>query len=158
MAKSTLKSEIAPKGLSFKMNQFMIGDKYATIYTVVQYPNVIGPGYLSNITSIPGVKMVVKHIPIEFSKMSSTINKEIVELREEYEKEHDNTLKERLRLNYESMENFVQMLAATNSKVFDFQLHLMITADSQEELDTKKVQVKNFLVSLDMRGIPMMFD
>nr|MCR5223805.1 DUF87 domain-containing protein [Bacilli bacterium] len=158
MSKSTLKSEIAPKGLSFKMTQFMIGDKYATIFTVVQYPNIIGPGYLSNVTAIPGVKIVVKHIPIDFSTMSSTINKEIVELREEYEKEHDNTLKERLRINYESMENFVQMLAATNSKVFDFQLHIMITADSQEELDTRKVQVKNYLVSLDMRAIPMMFD
>ena len=47
-------------------------------------------------------------------------------------------MKERLRINYESMENFVQMLAATNSKVFDFQLHIMITADSQEELDAKE--------------------
>ena len=158
MPKSTLKSEVAPKGLSFKINQFMIGGKYATIITVIQYPNMIGPGYLSNITAIPGVKLVVKHIPIDFSTMSSTINKEIVELKEEYEKEHDNTLKERLRLNYESMENFVQMLAATNSKVFDFQLHIMITADSQEELDAKKVQVKNYLVSLDMKGTQLMFD
>ena len=55
MSKSTLKSEIAPKGLSFKMTQFMIGDKYATIFTVVQYPNIIGPGYLSNVTAIHGV-------------------------------------------------------------------------------------------------------
>ena len=153
-----MKSEIAPKGLSFKMMQFMIGDKFATIITIIQYPNMIGPGYLSNITSIPGVKMVAKHIPIDFATISDTINKEIAELREEYEKEKDNTLKERLRLNYESMEDFVQQLAATNSKVFDFQLHLLITADSQEELDTRKVQVKNFLVSLDMRGIQMMFD
>ena len=153
-----MKSEIAPKGLSFKMMQFMIGDKFATIITIIQYPNIIGPGYLSNITSIPGVKMVAKHIPIDFATISDTINKEIAELRDEYEKERDNTLKERLRISYESMEDFVQQLAATNSKVFDFQLHLLITADSQEELDTRKVQVKNFLVSLDMRGIQMMFD
>jgi len=158
MSKATFKSEVAPKGLSFKMMEFVISGKYATIITVIQYPRAIGPGYLSNLTSIPGVKVVVKHIPIDFETISSTINKEIVELKEEYEKERDNTLKERLRINYESMENFVQELAATNSKVFDFQLHILITADSQEELDARKVQVKNFLVSLDMRGIQMMFD
>ena len=94
MSSKTLKQEVAPKGLAFKMNQFMIGDKYASILTVIQYPNMIGPGYLSNVTSIPGVKVVVTHIPIDFSTMSTTINKEIVELKEEYEfKDLDEYLK-----------------------------------------------------------------
>ena len=158
MARQKLKSEIAPKGLSFKINQFMIGDKYATIMTVIQYPQYIYPGFLSNITSIPGVKMVIKHIPIDWDNMYTTINREIAELREEYEKERDNTLKEKIRLNYESMESFVQMLAATQSKVYDFQCHIMITADTQDELDTRKMQVKNYLVSLNMKCIPLMFD
>ena len=60
-----MKSEISPKGLNFKINQFMISDKYATILTVLEYPKAIGPGWLSNVTSIPGVKLCVKHIPIE---------------------------------------------------------------------------------------------
>ena len=37
-------------------------------------------------------------------------------------KENDHTLKERIRIDYESMEGFVQMLAATGSKIYDFQL------------------------------------
>ena len=137
MPKSTQKSEIAPKGLNFKWNEFMISDKYATILTVLEYPKAIGPGFLSNITNIPGVKVVVKHIPIEFSTMSKTINKEIAELKEAYQKEYDHTLKERIRLDYESMESFVQMLAATQSKIFDFQMHVMIMGDTQDDLDAK---------------------
>lgn len=158
MPKSTQKSEIAPKGLNFKWNEFMISDKYATILTVLEYPKAIGPGFLSNITNIPGVKVVVKHIPIDFSTMSKTINKEIAELKEAYQKEYDHTLKERIRLDYESMESFVQMLAATQSKIFDFQMHVMIMGDTQDELDAKKLQVKNFLTALNMRAIPMMFE
>ena len=158
MPKSTQKSEIAPKGLNFKWNEFMISDKYATILTVLEYPKAIGPGFLSNITNIPGVKVVVKHIPIEFSTMSKTINKEIAELKEAYQKEYDHTLKERIRLDYESMESFVQMLAATQSKIFDFQMHVMIMGDTQDDLDDKKLQVKNFLTALNMRAIPMMFE
>src|SRR5574344_34755 len=158
MSRSKLRSEIAPKGLDFKVNQFMVSDKYAVILTVVQYPSAIGPGYLSNISAIPGVKMVIKHIPIDPEIMRSTINKEIAELKDEFTKEHDNTLKEKIRLDYESMESFVSMLAATQSKIFDFQLHIMITADSQDELNAKKLQVNNYLVGLNMRAIPMMFE
>ena len=120
MSKLTEKSEIAPKGLNFKINEFMISDKYATILTVLEYPKAIGPGFLSNISNIPGVKMVIKHIPIEFATMQKAINKEIAELKEAYARENDHTLKERLRIDYESIEGFVQMLAATQSKIFDF--------------------------------------
>ena len=79
MSKDTFKSEIAPKGLKFNINDFMISDKYATILSVISYPKVIGPGFLSNITSIPGIKVVVKHIPIPFAMMSKMINKEILD-------------------------------------------------------------------------------
>lgn len=158
MSKATEKSEIAPKGLNFKINEFMISDKFATILTVLEYPKAIGPGFLSNITSIAGVKVVIKHIPIDFGTMQKAINKEIAELKDAFQKENDHTLKERIRLDYESMENFVQMLAATQSKIFDFQMHIMVLADTKDELDAKKFQVKNFLTALNMRAIPMMFE
>ncbi len=157
---NVFKSEIAPKGIDFgkSINEFFISDKFATILTIISYPKVIGPGFLSNITQIPGVKVVIKHIPIEFSTMSRMINKEIADLKVRYQKENDHTMQERIRQDYESLESFVQMLAATQSRIFDFQMHLMITADTQEELDTKKMQLRNFLDSLGMRGIPMMFE
>ena len=64
-----LKSEIAPKGMEFNSADFVISGKYSTIMTVVSYPKTIGIGYLSDITSVSGVKAVVKHIPIAFSSM-----------------------------------------------------------------------------------------
>ena len=45
-----IRSQIAPKGLEFKPAHFIISDKYATILTVVSYPKIISPGYLSNLT------------------------------------------------------------------------------------------------------------
>lgn len=158
MSKEHLKSEIAPKGIKFNINDFIISDKYSTILTIISYPKTIMPGYLSNLTSIPGIKVVVKHIPIPFSSMSKMLNREIIDLKEKYQKEHDRTIQERVRQDYESLEAFVQMLAATQSKIFDFQMHVMITADTKEELENKKMQVRNYLDSMGMRGIPMMFE
>ena len=155
---NTFKSEIAPKGLNFNINDFMVSDKYATILTIISYPKIIYPGFLANVTNIPGVKVVIKHIPINFSTMSRMINKEIADLKQRYQNERERTIQERIRQDYESLESFVQMLAATQSRIFDFQMHVMITADSKEELENKKIQVKNYLDAMGMRGIPMMFE
>ncbi|MBQ9011293.1 MAG: DUF87 domain-containing protein [Bacilli bacterium] len=56
------------------------------------------------------------------------------------------------------MEAIINQLAASQAKIYDFQLHLMITADSQDELTTKKLQVKNFLEAMEMRAIPLRFE
>ena len=60
-----IKKEIAPKGITFNVSDFVISDKYATILSVLSYPKYIMPGYLSSLTSgISGVKIVIKHIPV----------------------------------------------------------------------------------------------
>ena len=153
-----LKSEIAPKGLDFKPTEFLIGNKYSTIMTVVSFPKMIGLGFLSDITSINGVKAVIKHIPIQFSVMQKMINKEIADLKLRYQNERDKTLQERYRLDIESLKDFVSMLASTQSRNFDFQLHLMISAENKEDLEYKKMQVRGYLDALGMRAVPLMFE
>ena len=153
-----IRSQIAPKGLEFKPAHFIISDKYATILTVVSYPKVISPGYLSNLTSLSGVKIVIKHIPVPFSVITKMINKEIADLKVRYQQENDKTLQERIRLDYESLEQFITMLASTQSKIYDFQMHIMITADNEDELSAKKLQVKNYLEAMEMHAIPLRFE
>ncbi len=153
-----LKSEIAPKGLQFKPMDFIISGKSATILTVISYPKFINPGFLANLTNIAGVKIVAKHIPIEFSILQSMLNKEIADLKLRYQSERDQTTQERIRQDYESLENFISMLAATQARIYDFQLHIMITADNQEELEMKKMQVRSYIDALGMRAIPLMFE
>ena len=153
-----LKSEIAPRGMEFKPTEFVIGGKYSTILTVVSFPSSCYVGMLADLTSMPGVKMVIKHIPIPFNVLQKMINKEIADLKNRYQNERDRTLQERIRLDYESLEQFVNMLAATNARIFDFQMHLMLTADSKEELDLLKMQVKSYLAALNMGSVALMFE
>ena len=152
------RSEIAPKGLHFGLSDFTVSDKYATIVTVVSYPKTIYPGFLASLTSMSGVKIVAKHIPVPFSMMSKMLNKQIADLKTRYQEEKDQTIKERIRLDYESLESFVTMLASSQSKIFDFQMHIMILADSKEELEMKKVNIKNYLDAMEMRGLSLRFE
>ena len=153
-----LKSEIAPKGMEFKPTEFVIGGKYSTIMTIIAFPRSIAPGYLSGITNIGGVKLAIKHIPIQFSVLQKMLNKEIADLKVRYQSERDQTMQEKIRQDYESLEQFIQMLAATQARIFDFQMHLMITADNKEELELKKIQVRSYLDAMGMRAVALMFE
>ena len=153
-----IRSEIAPKGLQFYPSEFNISDQWATILTVVSYPKYIDPGYLSSLTSIPGIKVVIKHIPLPFSVISKMLNKEIANLKQNYQDENDKTIQERIRQDYESLESFIQMLASSQSAIFDFQMHIMLTADTKDELNNKKMQLKNYLESMELKAIPLRFE
>ena len=152
------KSQIAPKGLQFNPADFFVSDKYATILTVISYPSFIAPGYLANLTNISGIKMVIKHIPLPFSVLSKMLNKEISDLKAKYQTERDRTIQERIRQDVDSLEYFIQQFTATQSKTFDFQMHIMITADTKEGLENKKLSLKNYMDAMQMRAIPLRFE
>ena len=155
-----MKSQLAPKGLEFDKggSYFTISDKYATILTVVSYPRFIGPGYLANITNMSGVKMVIKHIPLSGDVIRKMLNKEIADLRARYDNERDNTMLEKYRQDMDSLDYFIQQFTASESKTFDFQMHLMLIADTKEGLENKKMQVKNYLDAMEMKAIPLRFE
>ena len=154
----SLKSQLAPKGLQFNAADFNISDKYATILSVISYPKYISPGYLSTLTSMSGIKIVIKHIPVPFSTMSKMINRQVADLREKYRQEKDQTSKERIRQDAESLEYFISMLASSQSRIFDFQMHIMINADTKEDLELRKVNVKNYLDAMELRAVSLRFE
>ena len=153
-----IKSQLAPKGLHFNPSDFTISDNYATILTVISYPKYIQPGYLSSLTNMPGIKVVVKHIPVPFQQMAKMLNKQVADLREKYKNEHDLTVRERYRQDAESLDYFISMLAASQARIFDFQMHIMITSPTKEGLELKKVNVKNYLDAMELRAISLRFE
>ena len=56
---------------------------------------------------------IIKHIPLPFSVISKMLNKEIANLKQNYQDENDKTIQERIRQDYESLESFIQMLASS---------------------------------------------
>ena len=54
--------------------------------------------------------------------------------------------------------DFIKVITTNQSKVFDFQMHIMITADTKEELERTKVSLKSTLEAMEMRAIPLRFE
>ena len=86
------KSEIAPKGIEWHSADFIMSDKHCTVLTVISYPRYIGPGYLSNLTNMSGIKMVIKHSPLPYSVLAKMLNKEVADLKAKYQQEKDITI------------------------------------------------------------------
>ncbi len=154
----SFKSQLAPKGLEIRPSEMIISGKYCCILTIISYPKAISEGYLANLTQLSGIKVCIKHIPIAFSVLSKMLNKEIADMKARYANEHDRTIQEQIRQDYESIEEFISMLTATQARIFDFQMHVILSADSHEELETKKVQVKNYLDAMGMKGVVLRFE
>ncbi len=153
-----IKSELAPKGLQFSPSKFVMSDKYVTILTVISYPRLIGAGYLSNLTGMSGLKVVIKHIPVPFTMLAKMLNKELAQLRSNYQDEKDNTIKERIKQDIDSLEYYIQQFTAVQAKTFDFQMHIVLMANTQEDLEHKKMVLKNYLDSMEMRAVPLRFE
>lgn len=159
MAIMNIKKELAPKGLEFNSaSSFIISGKWCTILTVVSFPKWISPGFLAGVSNDSGVKVVIKQIPLPYSVMAKMLNKQLAEIKNNYERENDKTLQEQYRQDYDSLNDFIQMITTSQSRIFDFQMHVVIMADSKEALESKKLQVKNYLESMELRAIPLMFE
>ena len=154
----SFKSQLAPKSLEFKPSEIIISDKYCAILTIISYPKSIQEGYLANLTQLSGIKICIKHIPIAFSVLSKMLNKEISDLRSRYQQEKDRTIQERIRQDVDSLEYFIQQFTASQAKTFDFQMHIMITANTREELEMKKVNIKNYMDAMELRAVPLRFE
>ena len=153
-----IRSQLAPKGLHFSPSDFFISDKYATILTVVSFPKYITPGYLASLTNMAGIKIVIKHIPVPYQDMVKMLNKEIADLKEKYHNEKDQTLRERYRQDAESLEYFTSMIAGSQARNFDFQMHIMVSDDTKATLELKKMNVKNYLDARELKAISLRFE
>ena len=155
---SVMSNKNTNMGVQFNPSYFRIADKYATMLTIVSYPKFISPGFLSEITSMSGIKIVMKHIPVPSNVLKWVINKEINEFHERYEKERENASRELIKQDYDSLVDFVKDLDRHNDLVFDFQFHIMVVGNTREELEKRKINIKNYLASMELKAVSLTFE
>lgn len=138
--------------------EFVINDRLFSVITVVAFNEAIYPGFLSGINRITGLKMVIKHIPISFDILRKQVVEEINDLKAKYQIERNINIQEELRRDYENKAETLQILEQQKARVFDFQMHFIVCADTLEELNEKKKNIFDRLSFLGLKGISLMFD
>lgn len=153
MFQSMLKKELAPKGLTVNDTYLIMGDTYTQFLTVINFPSLIPLAYLSPIATNPEIMMFKKHIPVDSSIIAKTLNKRINKINSEINKESDATIREQLIQDAENLNIYLREMVANKDRVFDTHVHLMIKADSLQNLRHKKTEIQNSLTAMGLKTI-----
>ena len=137
--------------------RFMLGGKYYSIMTVVTFPRELYPGFLSHINSIKGVKLSIKHIPVPLENLRDQVVEEINDLKAAIANDRSNIAQQRYRDDIDALTAYYNDLNEYKPRVFDFQMHLIVSGDTEEDLYEKLSMVHTQLDGMDMRAIPLMF-
>ncbi len=138
--------------------RFMFGGKYYTILTAITYPKELYNGFLSNINSVNGVKVSIKHIPVTLDKLRNQVSDEITELRNAINNDKNPITQQQYREDIDDLTTYYNELNEVNPRVFAFQMHLIICGDNEEELDDRLAQVQTKLSGMDIKALPLMFE
>jgi len=137
--------------------KFIMGGKYYSILTVVTFPRELYPGFLSNINSISGVKLSIKHIPVPLEALREQVTEEINDLKNAISNDKSTIAQQHYREDIEALTTYYNDLNEFKPGVFNFQMHLIVSGDNDDELYQRLSMVHMKLDGMDMRAIPLMF-
>lgn len=145
------KDLIAPDSFEFKKDHFMIGDKFARVLFIRDYPTFMNDKLITEITDLPFNMMLSISIkPIEQSAALKIINKQIVGMETDkikYQKRStksgyfDAFIPNDLKFSLEEAQELLDNMMNKNQKMFYLNTTIIHTADTLETLneDSKEI-------------------
>lgn len=130
------KSRIAPTNLMVKNNYYIMGDRYIQNILVTGLPGEFGLGMLSLYASNQNIKLFMvteRHR----SNISKALRKELKEKRKKYNDSRDDTVRERLRIEIESLQIFIQETAQSRDKSHNVLMVYSVSASNKRDLDSE---------------------
>lgn len=148
MANIYQKSRIAPTNLVVKNNYYIMGDRYIQNILVTGLPGEFGLGMLSLYASNQNIKlfMVTERHRANISK---ALRKELKEKRKKYNESRDDTVRERLKIEIESLQIFIQETAQSRDKSHNVVMVYSVSASNKRDLDS---EVEDFREQLNGEG------
>ena len=154
MAKKNEKKEI-----SFNSpTRFIFGGRHYSILTVITMPEQLYSGFLSNINNVRGVKVSIKHIPVALENLKNQIAEEINDLKNALANDKSSIAQQNYRDDIESLTQYYNDIMEYQPRVFNFQMHLIVSGETEDELNDILNQTHAKLSSMDVKAIPMMFE
>lgn len=145
------KDLIAPDSFEFKKDHFMIGDKFARVLFIRDYPTYMNDKVITELTDLPFNMMLSISIkPIEQSAALKIINKQIIGMETDkikYQKRStksgyfDVFIPNDLKFSLEEAQELLDNMMNKNQKMFYLNTTIIHTADSLETLneDSKEI-------------------
>lgn len=154
----TFKDKICPFCLKFNERDICINDNYVSIITVNTYPSFVNIAWLSTLSNIENTRMSIIVTPMDSYDVSKTLKKSISEVKTKMINVNDHNDQILLQNQMSDYEELVNKIDRSNEKIVKICINFLVYANSREELETVKKEVKNSLISANLNGIDLMFE
>ncbi|MDD2495325.1 MAG: DUF87 domain-containing protein, partial [Tissierellia bacterium] len=154
----TFKDKISPFCLKFNERDILINDNYVSIITVNTYPSFVNIAWLSSLSNLENTRMSIIVSPMDSSEVSKTLKKSISEVKTKMINVNDHNDQILLNNQMSDYEELVNKIDRSNEKIVKISINFLVYANSREELEMLKKEVKNSLISVNLNGVDLIFE
>ena len=142
---------VSPPGLNFRPKQIEIGEVYARSLVITAYPSELGPGWLSKITSMPGVTVTMHSIPTDAFTLVNQIKVTMGEAESRMDT-GNNVTRRRADKQFKDSELLLKKIDEEQQKVFNVVVVILVSSADEEILSIRVRNVEQRLAGMGMRG------
>lgn len=155
---TSFKEKIAPTGLKWSDRDAVIGDSYVSVITVNTYPSLVGIGWLGAVSNINNTRMSVSITPMDSFEVSKTLKKSMSEVKTKMINVGDHNDQILLNNQMSDYEELVNKIDRDNEKMKLVTINFFVYAETLQELNKHKKELKVSLNSINLGGVDLMFE
>lgn len=140
-SKKIKKSKLAPTSFKLTSDKYILGDKYCCNLLVTELPKVFWLGILCDYLNDPEVKVFMTTNRLDMD-IASLLKKDYNEKESNLIKTKDPYLRQRLSTDLESLRNYIADVQSNNDITHNITLVFSIYCDNNQELETKKKELR----------------
>lgn len=138
-------------GIEYKVNKIRIGDYFAKIYTIIQFPNKVDIGWLSKITNIPNTICSLNFEPTDNTVLIQNISKGIKQNESEIDSIRDEILRQRTERELEDARELVTRIDQNGEIIGYMTIIIMVISEDEEDLLKRCKRIESKLTGMQMK-------
>lgn len=154
----SFKERIAPKGLKFGEKDINLGDAYVSVCTLISYPSLVDIGWLGAVANIQNTRMTINVSPLNSQEISSTLKKSMSEVKSKIINVNDYNDQILLNNKLQDYTELVNRIDREHERFVMLTVNFLCYAETKEELNKVKKELKNTLSAYGLSGTDLMFE
>ena len=138
---TALQAAITPVGLEFNCNDFMLGEYFCRVYTVISYPSNPDYGWYSKLTNLPGTIVAINYEPIDNGLLLANMSKNITTQRGIQLSTKDSLERQRAEKSADDQENAMRQMDQNNETMGVWNTTIMVISNDEEDFRERCTRV-----------------
>ncbi|WP_054029112.1 VirB4 family type IV secretion system protein [Bacillus sp. FJAT-28004] len=148
---------LSPSALDFKPKTITNGEMYQRVVTIINFPNRVGPGWISQVATLPGVVASIHATPTDPVELANQIRISVGEMEGKLNQGGNGVNMSRVAQQYKDAIYLINKIDNESQAVFFVTVVFLVTATDMDMLQERCKKLEAKLSGAGMRGRTPMF-